>query len=171
MSSKDTIVAAIRWIGREQSYQALCREIAWTAARSAGSDRDDLDWLVPLVERRLAEHIEDLPLVVRRSSLAAEREHLVIRPHDDDGAELVADSAARDAAIEHVSTAYMDALDWAVGVLRDRQAVKAGRVGRRRSLRRQQLVEDPVECDVPERILDGLTRRSTRPGWPDRRAA
>lgn len=171
MRSNDIIASAMRWVGRGQSYSALCREIAWTAARSTGTDRDDLDWLVSLVDRELAERIDDLPLVVRRARAEAAREHLRGRPRDDDGAELAADLAAHDAAIEYLSTAYMDALDWAVGVLHDRQAVQAERRRRWPRRSRRQAVEDPVQCEVAQRILDGLTWRSTQPGWRERRAA
>jgi hypothetical protein len=101
----------------------------------------------------------------------AEVEHLDARPHDGDGAELVAALAAEDAAIEYLSTAYLDALDWTVGVLRAGQAAEADRARRRRRRSRQRPPDEPVPCEVPQRILDGLERRATKPGWRDRRAA
>jgi hypothetical protein len=171
MRSKDIIATAMRWVGRDQGYPALCREIAWIAARATETDRDDLEWLVSLVDRQLAERIDQLPLVVHRASVDAAREHRSSRPHDDEGADLVADLAGRDAAVEYLSTAYMDALDWAIGVLHDRRTSKAERSRRWQRLRRRKAVDAPVECEVARRILDGLTWRSTQPGWPDRRAA
>jgi hypothetical protein len=115
-----------------------------------------------------------MPLVVRRASLAAARAHRRLRPHDVDGAEMAGDLEAGDAAIEHLSTAYMDTLDWAVGVLDERrEAIESGR-GRIRWWRRlspPHAVAGPVQCEVPQPVLEGLTRRATEPGWGDRRAA
>jgi hypothetical protein len=171
VGAKDSIASAMLWVGRGQSYPALCREIAWTDARATGTEHDDLEWLIALVDRRLGGHIDRLPPILRRVRAEAVREHLCLRPHDADGAELSAEHAGRDVAIEHLSTAYMDALDWSVGVLHERRRVQEGRARRWRRRSLAQAPDEPVQCEVAQRILDGLTWRSTQPGWRDRRAA
>lgn len=152
-----TVASALHWVARGQSYPALLREIAWTAARSVGASKDDLEWLSPLIEAQLADRLDDLPRVARDAALQAEAEHLRRRPHDHEGADLLAELAAHDAAVEQLSIAYMDLLDWGVGLLRERRSGKRS--------------EEPALCDVPQRVLDGLTVRSERPGWVHRRAA
>jgi hypothetical protein len=165
-----TVASALHWVARGQSYPALVREIAWTAARSVGASKDDLEWLSPLIEARLADRLDDLPRVARDAALQAEAEHLRRRPHDHEGADLLAELAAHDAAVEQLSIAYMDLLDWGVGLLKERRG--NGRLLRGRRLRRSdRQPEEPAHCDVPHRVLDGLTMRSARPGWHHRRAA
>lgn len=171
MRPVDAVASALGSLGRRQSYQALSREIAWTATRSTESSQHDLELLVPLVERQLCERLDQLPSVVQRAAARTEADQLGARPHDRDGADMLADVAAHDAAIEYLSAVYMDLLDWAVGILQDRRAVEAGRVRRWRRLFSRAVADGPVQCDVPQRIVDGLSRRSEQPGWPDRRAA
>jgi hypothetical protein len=169
-STTDTAASALRWLGRGLSFRALAREIAWTAVRACGAARDDLDWLSPLVEGRLGERFDELPSLARAAASRAEQDHLRARPHDREGAELRAELEAHDAAVEHLSVAYMDILDWAVGVLRERRAVAPRRFARWR--RSRPVVDDaPVPCDVPQRILEGLGRRAEEPGWRRREAA
>lgn len=158
----------MQWLGRGQSYLALATEIAWTATRAAAREHD-IEWLTPLVEAQLGERFDQLPPVVRRAASTAETEHLRTMPHDHDGAALRAELAARDAAVEYLSTAYMDVLDWSVGLLRGRRTERS----RRLSWRRRGKAADgaPVPCEVPQRILDGLLLQSEEPGWSRRRAA
>jgi hypothetical protein len=167
----DTAGAALNWLGRGQSFRALAREIAWTAARAAGADQADLDWLSSLVETQLGKRLDELPDVVRERASRAELDHRRTRPHDVEGAEMLGELAAHDAAIEQLSTAYMDVLDWTVGLLRERRAAPSRRLGRWRRRRPEPVDDSPTLCDVPQRILDGLARRSEQPGWRDRRAA
>jgi hypothetical protein len=135
-----------------------------TAARAVGAGKDDLDWLTPLRASR------QRPALGRAAAVQAEAEHLRTRPHDHDGADLVAELAAHDAAVEHLSIAYMDLLDWSVGLAHDRRSNAQHRLGRRFRRARTQPAE-PAQCEVPQRVLDGLTLRADRPGWHDRRAA
>jgi hypothetical protein len=165
-----TVASAFRRVGRGQSYPALVREIAWTSARAVGASKDDLEWLSPLIGAQFAERVDDVPRVARNAAQLAEAEHLRVRPHDHDGADLVAEFAAHDAAVEQLSVAYMDLLDWGVGLLQERRANAQPR--RRRWLRRsEERVDEHAQCEVPQEILDGLMARSERPGWLNRRAA
>jgi hypothetical protein len=167
----DTAAAALGWLGRGQSFHALAREIAWVAMRAAGAARDDLELMSPLVEARLGERFDQLPPLARAAARRAEADLVRSRPHDREGAELSAELAAQDAAVEHLSAAYMDVLDWAVGILRARQATAARRVPRWRRRFQAHADDSPIPCEVPQRILDGLAQRSELPGWRDRRAA
>jgi len=135
-----------------------------------GASNDDLEWLSPLVDARLAERFDNVPRVAHDAAVQAEAEHLRKRPHDREGADLLAELAAHDALIEHLSTAYMDVLDWAVGLLQER---RESAHPHRRHLRRRSGGQADVQatCEVPKRILDGLTLQSERPGWLDGRAA
>jgi hypothetical protein len=165
-----TVASGLRWVGRGQSYPALVREIAWTAARGVGASKDDLDWLTCLINAQLAQRFDSIPRVARDAALLAEAEHLRMRPHDHEGADLVAELAAHDAAVEQLSIAYMDLLDWSVGLLRERRRDATPRRGWwwRRPGKQS---DERAQCEVPQRVLDGLTLRSERPGWGDRRAA
>jgi hypothetical protein len=167
----DTAAAALNWLGRGQSFRALAREIAWTAVRAEDADRGDLDWLSSLVEIQLGARLDDLPAVIRADASRAEVDHRQARPHDSEGAEMLGELAAHDAAVEQLSVAYMDVLDWAVGVLQERRETAPRRFARWRRLARRQVADSSTLCEVPQRILDGLDRRSERPGWRDRRAA
>jgi hypothetical protein len=162
----DIAASALRWLGRGQSYLALVREIAWTAVRAVGGSYDDLEWLSPLVEPELAERFDQLPRVAREAALVGRADHLRARPHDAEGADVSAELAAQDAVVEHLSTAYMDLLDWSVGLLQTRRAKPS-----RRARRRREPDCAPVQCEVPREILEGLALRSERPGWPGRHAA
>lgn len=163
-----TVDSAVRWVGRGQSYPALIREIAWSVVHGVGASEAELEWLSPLIEAQLAPRFDDLPRIAREAATRAEAEHLCARPHDHEGADLLAELAAHDAAVEHLSIAYMDLLDWGVGVLQERQ----GNSCRHRWFRRYRTQSDePARCEVPQRVLDGLNVRSERPGWQGRRAA
>jgi hypothetical protein len=165
-----TAASALRWVGRGQSYPALVREIAWTVVQGVGAGKPDLEWLSPLIDRQLALRLDDVPRVARNAAVQAEAEHLSMRPHDHEGADLLAELAAHDAAVEHLSIAYMDLLDWGVGVLQERREhAQSQRKRRLRSLRKH--AGEPAHCEVPQRVLEGLTVRADRPGWHDRRAA
>jgi hypothetical protein len=165
-----SVASALRWLGRGQSCPALVREVAWTAARGVGAGKDELEWLSALIDARLAARFDDLPRVARGAALMAEAEHLSMGPHDHEGADLVAELAAHDAVLEQLSIASMDLLDWGVGLLRERRRNAPRRGGRwlRRSSRQ---CDEPAPCEVPQRIFDGLTLRSGRPGWLNGRAA
>lgn len=165
------MASALRWLGRGQGYRAVVREIAWTAARAVPSSGDDLEWLTPLVDARLGERFDRLPRVAREAALQAEEQYLHARPHDHDGADLAAELGANDAAVEHLSTAYMDVLDWSVGLLQERRAKAPSRLQRLIGRSSAQTGAEPVACEVPQRILDGLTLRSDQPGWTQRDAA
>jgi hypothetical protein len=169
--SADVVASATRWIGRGQPHPALAREIAWIAVRATAGEVADLRWLVPIIDGRLAEAFIHLPVAVRRVSVAAERRHLATRPYDREGAQVVGEVAAFDAAVELLCVAYMDALDCAVGVLRSRRALNNRRGPLRQRLSRRREADELVQCEVPERILDGLSQWSTRPGWAERDAA
>lgn len=166
----DIAASAMRWLGRGQSYPALVRDVAWTAVRAVGGTSDDLEWVAPLIEPQLAERVDQLPRVVREAAVSAASEHVRARPHDVEGADALAELAAHDAAVEHLSTAYMDLLDWSVGLLQARRA-KASSGGRWRRRSSEQPDGLPVQCDVPQQILAGLALRSERPGWSSRNAA
>lgn len=165
-----TVASALHWVGRGQTYPALVRELTWAVVHGAEASNADLEWLAPLIDAQLAQRLDDLPQVARDAALQAEAEHLRLRPHDDDGADLLAELAAHDAAVEHLSIAYMDLLDWGVGVLQERRGNAQPQRQRwlRRPLRRS---DRPAQCEVPQRVLDGLTARLERLGWQDRRAA
>jgi hypothetical protein len=169
MRTADVAAAAMDWLGRGQGFEALAREIAWTASHAAGAHDQNMAWLGPLVEVQLGEWFDQLPSVLRQRAVAVEADYLRERPYDLAGADLCAAVAAREAAIEHLSTVYLDTLDWTVGLLRARQESNERVRGWRR--RRKRAEEGPVYCDVPQRIVDGLTQWLDEPGWPERRAA
>lgn len=139
--------------------------------RAVDASERDLEWISPLVDAQLAQRFDELPRVVREVAPAAEAEHLRLRPHDRDGADVAAELAAHDAAVEHLSTAYLDTLDWGVSVLQERHAEACSRFGGWRRRFGKRSGRPAVPCEVPQRIVDGLTLGSERPGWRDRSAA
>lgn len=157
-------------VGRGQNDPALVREIAWAAVQGAEANKAGVEWLSPLVDGVLAERFDDIPRLAQKAATQAALEHLRMRPHDHAGADLVSEAAAHDAAVEHFSTFYMDVLDWSVGILQERQQTTPLRP--RRCLRRaRNHPTQPAQCEVPQRVLDGLTLRTEWPGRADHRAA
>jgi hypothetical protein len=159
----------MEWLGRGQGFEALAREIAWTASQAAGRHDEGMARLSSLVEVQLGERFDELPSVVLQAAVAAAADHQRERPYDQAGADLRAAVAAREAAIEHLSTVYLDTLGWTVDLVRARQETRERPRGWGR--RRKPAAAEPVYCDVPQRIVDGLTQWLDQPGWSERPAA
>jgi hypothetical protein len=100
-----------------RSWEALAREIAWTAVRHGGGDHSALEWLTALVEARLAERVDRLQAELEQVSLAVQSEHLSRWPDDLLGGGIAspADEAARELA-----QLYEEVLGWAGAVLAER---------------------------------------------------
>jgi hypothetical protein len=115
---------------RGGTWPALAREIAWEAVRSTGVEPRCLEWLTRLVEAQLAQRVD-----------------------------AVAGAAAldEDEAAEALSHAYVEVLEWAVGLLDDRAGARRGKPERPRlaPLRR---LRARSEAAVPPLVAEGLGR-------------
>jgi hypothetical protein len=152
---------------RGGTWEGLANEIAWTAIRAAGADPSCLDWLAPLVEARLSLRVGELEFVLERADRSGRAEHLREWPNDLAGAETAAELAADEEGARRVSRLYVEVLEWACDLLDERHE-RAPRP--RRSLfgrlRREPLPEVP---ELPALVIDGLTGKAPRYGWPTRR--
>ena len=165
----DVAAAAARSLLRGRTVEALARELAWSAVRAAGLAHDRIDWLVPMVDAQLTLRLEELEAAASLAARRAYDEHLRRRPHDHPGAATGAAIRARDEADLLLGTIYLETLEWAGGLLRERFLQAPQRSRRRRSKRpapQTWSVEVPavVAALVGERDVD-------KPGWPGRDAA
>jgi len=127
-----------------------------------------MDWLTPLVEGRLGEGFDALEPRLRRVIAEAHAEHLAGRPHDRDGAAVVAAFSGRDDGIHALSAVYFETLEWAVELLEARRPRRKRRWWQRR---RGAGESGPVICEVPSLVADEVTQPAARYGWQRRPAA
>ena len=99
------------------SWQALAREIAWTAVRRGGGDHSSLEWLSGIVEARLADGVDRLQAELVPGSLDVPAEHLRRWPDHLLGGGV---SSRADDAERELARLYEDVLAWATSVLADR---------------------------------------------------
>jgi hypothetical protein len=165
----DVVAAAARSLLRGRTVEALARELAWAAVRAAGLAHDQIDWLVPMVDAQLTLRFGD---VEAAASLAAQRaydEHLRRWPHDHPGAVTGAAIRARDEADVLLGTIYLETLEWAGGLLRQRFLQTPQRSRWRRSKRP---MTEARSVDVPAVVVALVGERDVaRPGWHGRDAA
>jgi hypothetical protein len=115
---------------RGGTWPALAREVAWEAVRATGVEPRCLEWLTSLVEARLAERVDAFS---RAAALDA------------------------DEAVEALSHAYVEVLEWAVGLLDDRAGARRARSERPRlaPLRR---LRARSEAALPPVVAEHLSR-------------
>jgi hypothetical protein len=157
---------ALRRLLRGGSWEALANEIAWEAVRSTGVESSCLAWLPGLVEATLAQRIDGLEYVLDSVRYSAREEHLGQWPHDLVGAETAATLAADEAGAQRLSRLYLDVLEWALQLLRDRLAPASN--SQRPRLPRLRRERPPADPEVPELIADPLLHQQPRYGWEDR---
>lgn len=159
----------MQWFLRGGTWPALAREVAWAAVHAAGANYTTIDWLTPLVEARLAEHVDGLEFAVDMAAVRARSEHVRYWPHDLDGAATAASLDGYDEAVQRLSRLYFDELEWAVELIAER--LENGRRRARHSpwavLRRRHA----VDLEIPRDVATELTRDRKPCGWPDDRAA
>ena len=122
---------AVERLLRGGTWPGLAREIAWEAVRSSGVEPRCLDWLTSLVEGQLAARV--------------------------DAFADAAPAGASDEAAEVLSRAYVEVLEWAVGLLDDRAAARRTKAERPRlaPLRR---LRARSAVEVPSLVAKDLTR-------------
>ena len=165
----DVAAAAARSLLRGRTVEALARELAWSAVLAAGLAHVRVDWLVPMVDAQLRLRFEEIDAAASLAAGRAYGEHLRRWPHDHPGAATGAAIRARDEADLLLGTIYLETLEWAGALLRERFLQIPQRPRWRRSKRsatQARSVEVPtvVVALVGERNLD-------QPGWPGRDAA
>jgi hypothetical protein len=167
--SADVAAAAARSLLRGRSVEALARELAWSAVRAAGLAHDQIDWLVPMVDAQLKLRFEEIEAAASLAARRAYDEHLRRWPHDHPGAATGAVIRARDEADLLLGTIYLETLEWAGGLLRERFLQTPQRSRWRRSKR---LMTETRSVDVPAVVVALVGERDLdTPGWPGRDAA
>jgi hypothetical protein len=116
----ELVSTALRSFLRGGTFPSLARDVAWTAARSAGVSATCLDWLTPLVSQPLARGLEGLEFQVDRASAGAREDHLRAWPHDLVGADLAARLAGEDEASRALTSLRAEVVQWASELLEDR---------------------------------------------------
>jgi hypothetical protein len=164
----DLTEGAMHWLLRGRGWQALAREVAWAAVAATREPPEALDWLVPLVEDRLAGRLEEVRSEVREAIAAAGREYVRRWPNDA-GAPTAAELAGRAAAERALGRGYYACVSWASSLLLERRAAI-----RRRSflerLRLERTPDAPVVAELPASVIERAVDAETV-GWPDRTAA
>ena len=165
----DVAAAAARSLLRGRTVEALARELAWSAVRAVGLAHDQIDWLVPMVDAQLTLRFEEIEAAASRAARRAHDEHLRHWPHDYPGAATGAALRARDEADLLLGTIYLDTLEWAGGLLRERFVQTPQRSRWRRSKRS---ATQACSAEVPAVVLALVGERDVdKPGWPGRDAA
>src|SRR5919201_2510532 len=116
----DVAAAAARSLLRGRTVEALARELAWAAVRTAGLAHDQIDWLVPMVDAQLTLRFEEIEAAASLAARRAYDEHLRRWPHDHPGAATGAAIRARDEPDLLLGTIYLETLEWAGSLLRER---------------------------------------------------
>jgi len=165
----DVAAAAARSLLRGRTVEALARELAWAAVRAAGLGHDRIDWLVPMVDTQLKLRFEEVEAAASLAARRAYDDHLGRWPHDHPGAATGAALRAREEADLLLGTIYLDTLEWAGGLLRERFLETPQRSRRRRSKGR---ATEARSADVPAAVVALVRERDVeKPGWPGRDAA
>jgi hypothetical protein len=116
---------------RGGTWLALARELAWTAVQAAGANYATIEWLTPLVEARLAERVDGLEYEVDMACVRARHQHIQRRPGDRAGADTAASVEGYEAAVQRLSSLYVDEVEWAATLIAER--LDSGRRGGRHS--------------------------------------
>lgn len=152
---------------RGATWQAIVREIAWHAVADADGDHELAARLMPLADEVLSELIDGIECRADAAAARAWHDHLEWRPHDLEGAELVATIAASEEAERLVVAAYAEARRRTEEAAQARQAAQAPAPSRRRFRRRDR----PRRKAPPGPIdLGDLGRAREVYGWPRRDA-
>ena len=156
---------SLRRLARGGTCEGLANEIAWKAVAATGVDTSCLEWLPELVDGALSERAEGLEFALDREQVEARAEHLHEWPQDVSGAETAAALAAHEESARRASLAYLDVLEWAIGLLDRRLAQEP----RPRRSRLRVLGHRPAETEVelPPLIEESLEGKP-RYGWPGR---
>jgi hypothetical protein len=143
-------------------------EIAWHAAAGADGDYDLIASLVRVADESLSELVDGIECRVDAAAVRAHRDHLHWRPHDHEGAELVATLEARDEAERLVADAYDEARRTTEETAQSKVRPSATQEGRgflrRRGRRSNRTLPRPID-------FGDLGGRRERYGWPRRDAA
>ena len=159
---------AVARLLRGSTWQAIIREIAWHAVADADGDHELAARVMPVADEVLSELIDGIECRADSAAVRAWHDHLEWRPHDLEGAELVATIAASEEAERLVVAAYAEARLRTEEAAQMRQAAKAATPSRRRFRRRDR----PHRKAPPAPIdLGDLGRAREEYGWPRRDAA
>jgi hypothetical protein len=155
---------------RGATWQGTIREIAWHAAAEADGGHELAVTVMPVADEVLSDLIDGVECRADAAALNAWHEHLSWRPHDVEGAELVATITASEEAERLVAAAYETTCRRTEEAARSRQHAKDEHAPRGRGLfRRRRRERSPAA--VPQLDLGDFGRPRERYGWPRRDAA
>ena len=155
---------------RGGSWEALPREIVWQVARATGVHFADLEWLIGLVEARLALRVDGLEAATDRACRSGRAEHARRWPRDLAGSETAAVFDGAEEAAQILGHMYVEVLEWATRLLDERMA-SATRGSSRRRLPAPRPEREPADVELPLVVAEEVARVRERFGWVRRRAA
>jgi hypothetical protein len=162
---------AVARLLRGSTWQAIVREIAWHAVAEAHGDPEQAVSIMPVADEVLSELVDGIECRADSAAVRAWQDHLEWRPHDLEGAELVATIAASEEAERLVVAAYAEARRRTEEAARTRrQAASARAPRRRRFLRRERRRRNAPPPPSPIDLGD-LGEPREQYGWPRRDAA
>jgi hypothetical protein len=161
---------ALAQLLRGTTWQATIREIAWHAAAEADGDHELAVTVMPVADEVLSSLIDGVECRVDAAALRAWHDHLSWRPHDGEGAELVATITASEEAERLVAVAYETTCQRTEEAAHGRRDPTDEQAPRRRGLFRRRR-RDRARAPVPPRDLGDFGRPRERYGWPRRDAA
>jgi hypothetical protein len=164
---------AIARLLRGRTWQATTREIAWHAAAAVGGDIEVTRTVVGIADEVLSAHVDGIECRADAAAVRAWHAHVDWRPHDLEGAELVASIAAAEEAERLVAAAYDDARQRADEAARGRREATRADTSRRRGLfrRGRERPSAPTPQPPPPVGLDNLGESPEEYGWPRKDAA
>jgi hypothetical protein len=156
---------SLRRLARGGTCEGLANEIAWKAVAATGVDTSCLEWLAELVDGALSERAEGLEFTLDQEQVSARAEHLRAWPQDFAGADTAAALAADEESARRAGIAYLDVLEWAIGLLDRRLAQEP----RPRRSRLRLLGHRPAETEVElPPVVEESLESGPRYGWPGR---
>jgi len=161
--AEELVTDGLRLLLRGGTWQALARELAWSAALATGAAYRVIDWLAPLVEARLAERVDGLEFRVDMAATSARDEHVRRWPHDHAGAETVAVWDGRRVTLEQLGVIYLDELEWAIALLSER--IHRERPRRRRRPTPASQASPRSNRELPRRFALEVERSREPFGW------
>ena len=155
---------------RGATWQGTIREIAWHAAAEADGDHELAVTVMPVADDVLSGLIDGVECRVDAAALRAWYDHLSWRPHDVEGAELVATITASEEAERLVAAAYETTCRRTEEAADARRHATDANERRRRGLFRRRR-GDRGRAPLPPLDLGDFGRPREHYGWPRRDAA
>jgi hypothetical protein len=160
---------AIERLLRGGTWPGITREIAWRAVSKAGGDLELIVTVAPVADEVLSDLIDGVECRVDTAAVRAWHDHLSWRPHDLEGAELVATITAAEEAEDRVVAAYEETCRRTEEAAYARHHTARAHAARRPRFLRRGTAR--TKTPLPPLDLGELGRPREQYGWPRREVA